>query len=218
MTPSAAARRRTEQRQHTRDRLIDSATKLFLEQGYGETSIDRVAEHAGFTSGAVQRNFRTKAHLADAVLERFYGQVIYQVSAQMAALPTSSPAADFDAFVQLVTGWIEAAVRSPAWVRLELDLAAERGHAQRDQADGTDEPERLGCLRALSAHILETTAAAVGIRLVVEPKEIVTYLVAVVVGMTLQNEEPGVAADLVRPLVQHLLRPADATVRADDQT
>ncbi|WP_433576798.1 TetR/AcrR family transcriptional regulator [Nocardia brasiliensis] len=210
---------RIEQRGRTRDRLIASATQLFLENGYGPTSIDRVAERAGFTRGAVQRNFRTKAKLADAVLDRFYGHAIYQASAQLAELPRTDQLGDYAAFVQLVTRWVEAGVQNPLWVRLELDLATERGRARHHQTDtAASEPERVACLRSLSAHILATTASALGTELAVEPKEIVTYLVAVVVGMTLQNEDSAVAAELVRPLVRHLLRRADSVVQADGQT
>ncbi|MGW4844886.1 TetR/AcrR family transcriptional regulator [Nocardia brasiliensis] len=218
--PAVACRRgRTEQRQNTRDRLLDAATRLFLGLGYANTSIDRIAKEAGFTRGAVQRQFGSKPDLANAVLDRFYGQIIYQASAQMADLPTPGQSTDFEAFVQLVIGWVEAAVRNSRWVRLELELAVERRHNHDGPADGlAAEPERLGCLKALSVHILETTASTLRTELVVEPETIVTGLVAVVVGMTLQNEEPTVVSELVGPLVRHLLRGAGSVASMDEPT
>jgi AcrR family transcriptional regulator len=47
----------------TRERLIDAATDVFVEQGYEGTRLQDVARAAGLTTGAVYSNFRNKGEL-----------------------------------------------------------------------------------------------------------------------------------------------------------
>jgi AcrR family transcriptional regulator len=94
-------RSRTETQAQTRERLLDAAERAFGAEGFGGASLDRIAEAAGFTRGAVYSNFADKADLFVAVLdrrlERRYGEVADAVRA----------ARDPDAFV--------AALRNPPW-------------------------------------------------------------------------------------------------------
>lgn len=62
--------RRDEQRERTRQELIDAAGFVFAKHGYHGASVDQVAEAAGFTKGAVYSNFRSKEELFLALLER----------------------------------------------------------------------------------------------------------------------------------------------------
>ena len=55
-----AALTRAERQAQTRVKLIDVARSMFLEDGYGATSLDRVALEAGFSKGAVYSNFQGK--------------------------------------------------------------------------------------------------------------------------------------------------------------
>ena len=61
---------RAEQRQQTRERVIDAAERLFVETGFHATSVDEVAGEAGHTKGAVYSNFESKEDLFFAVYER----------------------------------------------------------------------------------------------------------------------------------------------------
>ncbi|MFT3876298.1 MAG: TetR/AcrR family transcriptional regulator [Propioniciclava sp.] len=68
-TPAEPATRltRKESQQTTRARLVASAITLFARQGVGATSLNAVAEHAGFSRGAVHGNYTSKDELAAAV-------------------------------------------------------------------------------------------------------------------------------------------------------
>jgi TetR/AcrR family transcriptional regulator, transcriptional repressor for nem operon len=55
----------------TRDRLIDAARELFLEQGYTATGIAQILKRAGARSGSLYHFFPTKEDLLFAVLERY---------------------------------------------------------------------------------------------------------------------------------------------------
>ena len=70
---SAQPRRRmsrAEQRTETRTRLLDAAESLFGTHGIGETSIEQIAESAGYSRGAFYSNFDDKDALVLALIER----------------------------------------------------------------------------------------------------------------------------------------------------
>lgn len=55
--------------QQKRNTILRTAEKLFLEQGYGITSMDKIAEKAGITKQTVYRYFSSKENLFVAVME-----------------------------------------------------------------------------------------------------------------------------------------------------
>jgi AcrR family transcriptional regulator len=68
---TASGRRRltrTEAQALTRRRLLDSAAEVFAEQGFRAASLADVAEHAGYTIGAVYSNFASKDELFQALM------------------------------------------------------------------------------------------------------------------------------------------------------
>jgi len=69
MPASPAPDRRRERSRRTRTRLVDAATRLFVEHGYLATTIESVAEQAGVAVQTVYYVFGTKRALLDAVLD-----------------------------------------------------------------------------------------------------------------------------------------------------
>src|SRR5258706_11436995 len=55
----------------TKDRIIESARVLFLEQGYGATGLAQILKAAEANSGSLYYSFPTKEDLLIAVLERY---------------------------------------------------------------------------------------------------------------------------------------------------
>src|SRR5256885_16671787 len=51
---------RNERKAHTRAELIGAAARVFARRGYHGTTVDDVAEEAGFTKGAFYSNFESK--------------------------------------------------------------------------------------------------------------------------------------------------------------
>ena len=51
---------RNERKAQTRAELIDAAARVFARRGYHGTTVDDVAEEAGFTKGAFYSNFESK--------------------------------------------------------------------------------------------------------------------------------------------------------------
>lgn len=55
----------------TREKILESARRLFNEKGFSEVSIDEVMENAGLTRGGFYRHFREKDELYAEAVRRF---------------------------------------------------------------------------------------------------------------------------------------------------
>src|SRR3954467_9601221 len=69
MPPPSKLDGRRQRSAHTRARIIDTATRLFLHHGYLPTTIEAVAEQAGVAVQTVYYVFGTKPKLLAAVLD-----------------------------------------------------------------------------------------------------------------------------------------------------
>jgi AcrR family transcriptional regulator len=103
---------REESRARTRDLLIESAAALFAERGVNGTSVEQIAERAGFTRGAFYGNFSDKHELVRELLQRRTEQELAEVK----ALP------DGDGYEGL-RDWNRArAEHLEEWLALRLEL------------------------------------------------------------------------------------------------
>jgi AcrR family transcriptional regulator len=68
----AAASRKREQSEQSRERLIDAATRLFAERGYRDASVQAIGEAAGISRGSIFWHFGSKEGLLWAVVERAF--------------------------------------------------------------------------------------------------------------------------------------------------
>lgn len=64
------ARRTKEEALETRDRILDTAEKVFLKKGVSRTSLEDIARTASVTRGAIYWHFKNKADLFDAMMQR----------------------------------------------------------------------------------------------------------------------------------------------------
>ena len=78
-------RSRAEQREDTRRRLLDAARRVFVRRGFHGSSLDLVADEAGFTKGAVYSRFDSKADLFLALLEERIAARAEEMAAEAAA-------------------------------------------------------------------------------------------------------------------------------------
>lgn len=63
----------TEAPASTRDRILDVAMELFIEQGYEATSLREIAEPLGFTKAALYYHFKSKQEILRALMEPAIG-------------------------------------------------------------------------------------------------------------------------------------------------
>ena len=72
----------------TRERILDVASELFVEQGYDGTSLREIAERLGFTKAALYYHFPSKDEILRALLEPF-DELIDELLGRLEA-PTTS--------------------------------------------------------------------------------------------------------------------------------
>lgn len=80
---AAPSRRKREKKEEVRARLVAAAAGVFADRGYEGASLERVAETAGFSKGAVYSNFASKDEL-------FFELVAARIDERIEAVRASS--------------------------------------------------------------------------------------------------------------------------------
>lgn len=195
---------RAESQAHTRRRLLATATELFLRDGYTATSLERVADAAGYSKGAVYSNFRNKDELCLAVLE---GVRAEKTAAVGAAVSGSDGLEDL---LRVFASWAEGSAGDPEWIRLETEYLL---NCRRD-------PELLARLARSNAEIAEQITALLdaqsrrlGVRLPMEPRHAAYALFSLTVGLgLLRSADPGIGVEPFTAVVRMLAQPAEVSV------
>jgi AcrR family transcriptional regulator len=136
---------RAERREQTRQELLTAAEACFVSHGFHASSVDEVAERAGYTKGAVYSNFASKEDLFFAVYERRVEQVLTEV------VPGLRQAGAERAFDQLAAGAIQRRDRGDGWRAVFFEFWA---HVLRH-------PELRERFAAIHARFLEPMGEAV---------------------------------------------------------
>src|SRR5438874_13496220 len=100
---------RAESRERTRMRIVDAATVLFLRGGFQATSLEQVAEEAGYTVGAVYSNFESKTAVGVAVIDELYAAEEQRLAELLAKLPDGETDGVFDA----LSSWADSTIGDP---------------------------------------------------------------------------------------------------------
>jgi len=109
---------RVERREQTRQELISAAEACFVSRGFHASSVDEVAERAGYTKGAVYSNFASKEDLFFAVYERRVERVLTKVVPGLRQVGAAS------AFDWLATATIERRDRDDGWLAVFFEFWA----------------------------------------------------------------------------------------------
>ncbi len=80
---------RADRQARTREELVEAANRLFTMNGFHATSVDAVADAAGYTKGAVYSNFESKEDLFFAVYERRVDRRVAEMEATLTAGDTA---------------------------------------------------------------------------------------------------------------------------------
>jgi AcrR family transcriptional regulator len=135
---------RAERREQTRQELLTAAEACFVTRGFHASSVDQVAERAGYTKGAVYSNFAAKEDLFFAVYERRVDQALTEV------VPGLRQAGAERAFDWLATTTIERRGRDDGWLAVFFEFWA---HVLRH-------PELRDRFAAIHARLLDPLADA----------------------------------------------------------
>jgi AcrR family transcriptional regulator len=136
---------RADRREQTRQELTSAAEACFVTRGFHASSVDQVAERAGYTKGAVYSNFASKEDLFFAVYERRVEQVLTEVVPDLRQLGAER------AFDQLAAGALQGRDPDDGWRAVFFEFW---GHVVRH-------PELRERFAAIHARFLEPMAEAV---------------------------------------------------------
>ena len=181
---------RAESQAQTRMQLVKTARQLFFEDGYHPTSLEKVADAAGFSKGAVYSNFRNKDELCIAVLDEVRGERLGEILDIMAKPEAASR-------VEGLQAWAERVIGDPAWTSLEVEFAA---HARHNEQLRNELASRLkGILQMLTGAAESagsTTPALPG-------GETATVMLALGVGLgLLRSIDPSLPVDGLADVLQ----------------
>jgi len=172
---------RSERQARTRAALLDAAADLFVERGLQGTSVEAIAERAGYTRGAFYSNFATKEEVFTELLQdRVYAAYTAMASAQLESpdpIPGARRTARYLAAVQ--------AHPDGVWLfRLWLELLSHAGRdpALREQAAGFWRGNR-----ELIAQVVERGARERGVDPPLDPQAMATALIAMDIGLAIQH-------------------------------
>ena len=67
---------REQRKSETRERIINAARTIFIEDGFADASLENITETAGYTRGAFYANFENKRELLIELLRRDHGRML----------------------------------------------------------------------------------------------------------------------------------------------
>jgi AcrR family transcriptional regulator len=150
-------RTQAERRQATREEILAAASRVFARNGFHGTSLDAVAEEAGFSRGAVYYNFADKEELFLELLDRRCAErardireVFGSGGGDIGSTNEQARLAARDA--------LDAMIGDPEWRALYLEFLA---HAARDGAFRRAFARRTDEMRAALEEVVVERAALV---------------------------------------------------------
>src|SRR6185437_13463135 len=105
----------TERREETREELLAAAARVFAKRGFHATSLDAIAEEAGFSRGAVYYNFADKEELFLELLDHRCAERAQDLRAVFADNPEDDVAATSRQAQLPARRALEAMTGDPEW-------------------------------------------------------------------------------------------------------
>ena len=206
-----ASNQRTLRRERTRQKILDSAVRIFAELGFDAASMGSIANHAGLKKALVQYHFETKLKLWQEAMNHLWAQ-LHQLEAQLPHLDDHrSLSEERDLLREVFKAIIRFAKSHPDWVGIMFREASTPGprldwlvdnHLRKDIEDGTRFVELAQAHDLLPAgpplHLLHIISGALTYVLLVAP------LTKRATGVRMTSDE---SLDTTVDLLLEMLRP-----------
>jgi AcrR family transcriptional regulator len=170
---------RPQRKAKTREELLAAARDVFLDRGFHGTTLDDVAEAAGYTKGAVYSNFASKVALFLAIIDERFGWRL--ADAVAASRRGKSLDAALRANARLLA---EAVQREPAWEPLLIEFWTHASHDPETRSAAAARHDRV--LDAV-AEILIELAQRFQFEWTMPPREVARAAGAFLRGMALEQ-------------------------------
>src|ERR1700684_3167838 len=170
---------RDQQRQQTRERLLSSALEVFEARGYAESSLEEIAERAGYTRKAIYSNFSGKSELLLEIVEQRFQSHIDRIEALLnEETPPERKTIDIGSM------FADYLSQERAWGKLFHEFCSV---ASRDEKIGS---RFRACFRARKQTIvclLENEARSGGLELTVPIERLVMGIFALFTGLSVEK-------------------------------
>ncbi len=115
---SSKPRTRSEQREVTRERIVEAALEAFAEKGFHGASTRDIAGRAGTNQGLITYHFRSKDDLWRAAADRIFGLLAKHMAEQLGPLPSAPPRERVREAIRI---YVRFAAAHPELFRLMVD-------------------------------------------------------------------------------------------------
>jgi AcrR family transcriptional regulator len=170
----------TERREETRELLLEAASRMIAKRGFHATSLDSIAEEAGFSRGAVYYNFADKEELFLELLDRRCAERAQDLRSVFADSPEDDVAATSRQAQLAAQHALDAMTGDPEWGALYLEFLA---HAARDAAFRRRFSRRSTEMRSALEGVVVERTRAVANALDVEPEQLAVVIDALGTGL-----------------------------------
>jgi AcrR family transcriptional regulator len=172
-------RTQAERREDTREQVLAAAARVFARNGFHGTSLEAVAEEAGFSRGAVYYNFADKEELFLELLDRRCAERAQDLRAVFSE--TDGDVAATSRQAQLAAQHaLDAMTGDPEWRALYLEFLA---HAAREPAFRRRFARRTDEMRGALEEIVVERAGPFAAALGMPPEQLAVVIDALGVGL-----------------------------------
>lgn len=193
---------RAESQARTREQLVATAKELFLRDGFTATSLEKVADEAGYSKGAVYSNFRNKNELCLAVLDEIHAEQVGLIAEAVGQATTMEDR--LAAFGR----WAEANIGNEAWTALEVEFSVS---TRRDRDVRAALATRDKAIRGMIAALAEAQAEDFDMALPLPADTVATALLSLGIGLGLQRAiDPSIPTSILTDVIRHLITTAPA--------
>jgi len=109
---------RSEQREATRERIVEAALEAFAEKGFRGASTRDIARRAGTNQGLITYHFRSKDELWQVAADRIFGLLAKRMTEQLSAVPSEDPR---ERAREAIRTYVRFAAAHPELFRLMVD-------------------------------------------------------------------------------------------------
>ena len=189
---------RRERQALTRDRLIEVASEELLRCGFRGTALERVAEAAGFSKGAVYSNFASKEELVLAVLDQRFRHRLDTLRDRLEAAPERVE----DRLDTFSTWWAEL-ITEQGWGVLIFELAS---HSRDKPEIRQQMTQREVAIVDFVAMLIASEAERFDITLAMSARDLATVLVSLGSGLSFSAMlEPSTPVDVMATVARLVL-------------
>ncbi|SNR78101.1 transcriptional regulator, TetR family [Haloechinothrix alba] len=169
---------RAESQARTREQLVSTAKELFLAEGYWATSLEKVADAAGYSKGAVYSNFRNKDELCLAVLDAIHAEQAERIVRAMAGKETLAERLDG------LEKWAEETIGDQSWTALEVEFAT---NVRRDERLRAELADRDATIRGMLTDLIRENLTEFGVELPVPAEDVSAAVLSLGIGLGVQR-------------------------------